>query len=187
MTISEPFIRRPVGTLLLTLGLALLGLVAYVLLPVASLPQIDLPTIQVSAAYPGADPETMASSVATPLERQLRQIAGITQMTSVSGVGTTTITIQFDLGRSVDVAAQDVQAAINAAGGDLPKNLPTAPTYRKTNPGDAPIMILAVSSDTMPISAVSDLSDNILAQQISQIEGVALVLVAGAQKPAVRV
>jgi hydrophobe/amphiphile efflux-1 (HAE1) family protein len=187
MTISEPFIRRPVGTLLLTLGLALLGLVAYVLLPVAPLPQIDLPTIQVSAAYPGADPETMASSVATPLERQFGQIAGITQMTSVSGVGTTTITIQFDLGRSVDVAAQDVQAAINAAGGDLPKNLPTPPTYRKTNPADAPIMILAVSSDTMPISAVSDLSDNILAQQISQIEGVALVLVAGAQKPAVRV
>jgi hydrophobe/amphiphile efflux-1 (HAE1) family protein len=187
MNLSEPFIRRPLGTTLLTLGLALLGLVAYRLLPVAPLPQIDLPTIQVTAAYPGADPETMASSVATPLERQFAQIAGITQMTSVSGVGTTTITIQFDLGRSVDVAAQDVQAAINAATGDLPKNLPTPPTYRKTNPADAPIMILAVASDTMPISAVSDLSDNILAQQISQIEGVALVLVAGAQKPAVRV
>jgi hydrophobe/amphiphile efflux-1 (HAE1) family protein len=187
MSLSEPFIRRPLGTSLLTLGLALIGLVAYNLLPIAPLPQIDLPTIQVSAAYPGADPETMASSVATPLERQLAQVAGITQMTSLSGVGTTAITIQFDLGRSADVAAQDVQAAINAATGDLPKNLPSPPTYRKTNPADAPIMILAVSSDTLPISTVSDLSDNILAQQISQIDGVALVQVAGAQKPSVRV
>jgi hydrophobe/amphiphile efflux-1 (HAE1) family protein len=187
MSLSEPFIRRPLGTTLLTLGLTLLGLVAYRLLPIAPLPQIDLPTIQVTASYPGADPETMGSSVATPLERQLAQIAGITQMTSLSGVGTTTITIQFELGRSADAAGQDVQAAINAAGGDLPKNLPSPPTYRKTNPADAPIMILAVSSDTMPISAVSDLSDNLLAQHISQIEGVALVLVAGARKPAVRV
>ena len=187
MTLSEPFIRRPLGTTLLTLGLALLGLVAYELLPVAPLPQIDLPTIQVTASYPGADPETMASSVATPLERQFAQIAGITQMTSVSGVGTTTITLQFDLGRSIDVAAQDVQAGINAATGDLPKNLPSPPTYRKANPTDAPIMLLAVSSDTMPIAAVSDLSDNIVAQQISQVDGVALVLVAGTQKPAVRV
>jgi hydrophobe/amphiphile efflux-1 (HAE1) family protein len=187
MTLSEPFIRRPLGTTLLTLGLALLGLVGYALLPIAPLPQVDLPTIQVSAAYPGADPQTMASSVATPLERQLAQIAGITQMTSLSGVGNTAITIQFELGRSADVAAQDVQAAINAASGDLPKNLPNPPTYRKTNPADAPVMILAVSSDTLPISTVSDLSDNILAQQISQIEGVAQVLLAGAQKPAVRV
>ena len=187
MSLSEPFIKRPLGTTLLTLGLALMGLVAYQLLPVAPLPQIDLPTIQVTASYPGADPETMSSSVATPLERQFAQIAGITQMTSVSGVGTTTITIQFDLGRSVDVAAQDVQAAIMAATGDLPKNLPNPPTYRKANPTDAPIMLMAVSSDTMPIAAVSDLSDNIVAQQISQVDGVALVLVAGAQKPAVRV
>jgi hydrophobe/amphiphile efflux-1 (HAE1) family protein len=187
MSLSEPFIRRPLGTILLTLGFGLLGLVGYALLPIAPLPQIDLPTIAVTASYPGADPQTMASSVATPLERQLAQIAGITQMTSLSGVGTTAITIQFELGRSADVAAQDVQAAINAASGDLPKNLPNPPTYRKTNPADAPVMILAVSSVTMPISTVSDLSDNILAQQISQIEGVAQVLVAGAQKPAVRV
>ena len=187
MSLSEPFIRRPLGTTLLTVGLGLLGLVGYALLPIAPLPQIDLPTIQVAASYPGADPQTMASSVATPLQRQLAQIAGITQMTSLSGVGTTAITVQFELGRSADVAAQDVQAAINAASGDLPKNLPNPPTYRKTNPADAPVMILAVSSDTLPISTVSDLSDNILAQQISQIEGVAQVLVAGAQKPAVRV
>jgi hydrophobe/amphiphile efflux-1 (HAE1) family protein len=187
MTLSGPFIARPIGTILLTIGVAGLGMIAYFLLPVAPLPQIEFPTIQVTAALPGADPETMASSVATPLERQFGQIPGITQMTSLSGVGFTTITVQFDLGRSVDVAAQDVQAAINAAGGDLPKNLPSPPIYRKTNPADIPILILAVSSDTMPISAVSDLADNILAQQISQIEGVGFVSVAGTQKPAVRV
>jgi hydrophobe/amphiphile efflux-1 (HAE1) family protein len=187
MSMSAAFIKRPIGTTLLTLGLAGLGLVAYFLLPVAPLPQIEFPTIQVSAALPGADPETMGSSVATPLERQLGQIAGISQMTSVSGVGFTSISIQFELGRSVDVAAQDVQAAINAAAADLPKNLPAPPIYRKINPADTPILILAVSSDTMPISAVSDLADNILAQQISQIEGVGFVSVAGAQKPAVRV
>jgi hydrophobe/amphiphile efflux-1 (HAE1) family protein len=187
MSMSASFIERPVGTTLLTLGIAGLGMIAYFLLPVAPLPQIEFPTIQVTAAYPGADPETMASSVATPLERQFGQIPGITQMTSVSGVGFTAITVQFDLGRNVDVAAQDVQAAINAAAGELPKNLPSPPTYRKTNPADIPILILAVSSDTMPISAVSDLADNIIAQQISQIEGVGLVSVAGTQKPAVRV
>jgi hydrophobe/amphiphile efflux-1 (HAE1) family protein len=187
MSMSAAFIKRPIGTTLLTLGLAGLGLVAYFLLPVAPLPQIEFPTIQVTAALPGADPETMGSSVATPLERQLGQIAGISQMTSVSGVGFTSISIQFELGRSVDVAAQDVQAAINAAAADLPKNLPAPPIYRKINPADTPILILAVSSDTMPISAVSDLADNILAQQISQIEGVGFVSVAGAQKPAVRV
>jgi hydrophobe/amphiphile efflux-1 (HAE1) family protein len=187
MTISAPFIRRPIGTILLTMGVAGLGLIAYFLLPVAPLPQIEFPTIQITAGYPGADPETMASSVATPLERQFGQIAGITQMTSLSGVGFTSITIQFDLGRNVDVAAQDVQAAISAAAADLPKNLPSPPIYRKTNPADVPILILAVSSDTMPISAVSDLADNVLAQQISQIEGVGFVSVAGAQKPAVRV
>ena len=187
MTLSASFIARPIGTILLTIGLAGLGTIAYLLLPVAPLPQIEFPTIQVTAALPGADPESMASSVATPLERQFGQIPGITQMTSLSGVGFTTITVQFDLGRSVDSAAQDVQAAINAAGGDLPKNLPSPPIYRKTNPADSPILILAVGSDTLPISAVSDLADNILAQQISQIQGVGFVSVAGAQKPAVRV
>jgi hydrophobe/amphiphile efflux-1 (HAE1) family protein len=187
MSMSAPFIRRPIGTILLTLGVVALGMIAYFLLPVAPLPQIEFPTIQITAALPGADPETMGSSVATPLERQLGQIAGITQMTSVSGVGFTAITVQFDLGRNVDVAAQDVQAAINAAAGDLPKNLPSPPVYRKINPADIPVLILAVSSDTMPISAVSDLADNILAQQISQIPGVGFVSVAGAQKPAVRV
>jgi hydrophobe/amphiphile efflux-1 (HAE1) family protein len=187
MSMSAPFIRRPIGTILLTLGVVALGMIAYFLLPVAPLPQIEFPTIQITAALPGADPETMGSSVATPLERQLGQIAGIAQMTSVSGVGFTAITLQFDLGRNVDVAAQDVQAAINAAAGDLPKNLPSPPIYRKINPADIPVLILAVSSDTMPISAVSDLADNILAQQISQIEGVGFVSVAGAQKPAVRV
>jgi len=187
MSMSAPFIRRPIGTILLTLGVVALGMIAYFLLPVAPLPQIEFPTIQITAALPGADPETMGSSVATPLERQLGQIAGIAQMTSVSGVGFTAITMQFDLGRNVDVAAQDVQAAINAAAGDLPKNLPSPPIYRKINPADVPVLILAVSSDTMPISAVSDLADNILAQQISQIQGVGFVSVAGAQKPAVRV
>ena len=187
MNISEPFIRRPIGTILLTIGLTVLGLAAYVFLPVASLPQVDFATIQVTASYPGADPETMASSVATPLERQLAQIPGVAQMTSVSGVGSATITLQFDLGKNVDFAAQDVQAAITAAGGDLPKNLPNPPTYRKTNPTDAPMLILAVTSDTLPMTEVSDLSDTILAQQISQIEGVGLVAVAGVQKPAVRV
>ena len=187
MSMSAPFIRRPIGTILLTLGVVALGMIAYFLLPVAPLPQIEFPTIQITAALPGADPETMGSSVATPLERQLGQIAGIAQMTSVSGVGFTAISLQFDLGRNIDVAAQDVQAAINAAAGDLPKNLPSPPIYRKINPADVPVLILAVSSDTMPISAVSDLADNILAQQISQIQGVGFVSVAGAQKPAVRV
>ena len=187
MNLSAPFIQRPIGTILLTLGLAGLGLIAYLLLPVAPLPQIEFPTIQVTAALPGADPETMGSSVATPLERQLGQIAGITQMTSVSGVGFTAISVQFELSRNVDVAAQDVQAAINAAAGDLPKNLPSPPIYRKINPSDIPVLILAVSSDTMPIAQVSDIADNILAQQISQIGGVGFVSVAGVQKPAVRV
>jgi hydrophobe/amphiphile efflux-1 (HAE1) family protein len=187
MTMSAPFIRRPIGTILLTIGVAGVGVMAYFLLPVAPLPQIEFPTIQVTAGLPGADPETMASSVATPLERQFGQIPGIAQMTSVSGIGFTAITVQFDLGRNIDVAAQDIQAAINAAAADLPKNLPSPPTYRKTNPADTPILILAVSSDTMPISAVSDLADNVLAQQISQIEGVGFVSVAGTQKPAVRV
>jgi multidrug efflux pump subunit AcrB len=187
MNISAPFIVRPIATSLLMVALTIIGAVAYVLLPVAPLPQVDFPTIQVTAQLPGASPETMASSVATALERQFAQISGLSQLTSVSGIGTTSITIQFDLSRNIDAAAQDVQAAINAAAGQLPKNLPSPPTYRKTNPSDAPVMLLAMSSDTLPLATVNNYADNIVAQQLSQVDGVALVLIAGAQKPAVRV
>ncbi|HZF36778.1 MAG TPA: efflux RND transporter permease subunit, partial [Candidatus Angelobacter sp.] len=168
-------------------GILFAGLVSYPLLPVAPLPQVDFPTIQVSASLPGANPETMASAVATPLERQFAQISGVSQMTSTSGLGTTSVTIQFDLNRNIDAAAQDVQAAINAAGGQLPQDLPNPPTYRKVNPADSPIMILAVQSDTLPLTAVDDAADTILAQQMSQIPGIAQVNIGGEQKPAVRV
>ena len=187
MSLSAPFIARPIATSLLTLGILMVGLVAYPLLPVAPLPDIEFPTIAVSSTYPGADPATMASSVATPLERQFSQIPGVTQLTSVSAFGLTQITIQFDLNRNVDSAAQDVLAAINAASAQLPKNLPSAPTYRKVNPSDAPIFVLAVSSDTLPITEVDDYADVVLAQQISQISGIAQVFIGGEQKPAVRV
>ena len=187
MNISAPFIVRPIATSLLMVALTVVGGVAYMLLPVAPLPQVDFPTIQVTAQLPGASPETMASSVATALERQFAQISGLSQLTSVSGIGTTSITIQFDLSRNIDAAAQDVQAAINAAAGQLPKNLPSPPTYRKTNPSDAPVMLLAMSSDTLPLTTVNNYADNIVAQQLSQVDGVALVLIAGAQKPAVRI
>src|SRR5262245_55963580 len=168
-------------------GILFAGVIGYPLLPVAPLPQVDFPTIQVSATLPGANPETMASAVATPLERQFAQISGITQMTSSSGLGTTTITIQFDLNRNIDAAAPDGQAAINAAGAQLPQDLPSPPTYRKVNPADSPILIMAVQSDTLPLTEVDDAADTILAQQISQIPGVALVNIGGEQKPAVRV
>ncbi len=187
MNVSAPFIVRPIATALLMAGLTIVGGVAYMLLPVAPLPQVDFPTIQVTAQLPGTSPETMASSIATPLERQFAQISGVAQLTSVSGIGTTSITIQFDLARNIDAVAQDVQAAINAAAGQLPKNLPSPPTYRKTNPSDAPVMLLAMSSDTLPLTTVNNYADNIVAQQLSQVDGVALVLIAGAQKPAVRV
>ena len=187
MDISRPFIERPIATSLLMAGILFAGLVGYPLLPVAPLPQVDFPTIQVSAALPGANPETMASAVATPLERQFAQISGVSQMTSTSGLGTTSITLQFDLDRNIDAAAQDVQAAINAAGGQLPQDLPSPPTYRKVNPADSPIMILAVQSDTLPLTAVDDAADTILAQQMSQIPGIAQVNIGGEQKPAVRV
>ena len=164
MNISEPFIRRPIATALAMSGLAMVGLVAYLLLPVAPLPQVEFPTIQVTAQLPGTSPETMASSVASPLERQLAQMPGVAQLTSVSGIGITVISIQFDLARNIDAAGQDVQAAINAAGGQLPKNLPSPPTYRKTNPSDPPVMVLAMTSDTLPLTTVSDLADNIFAQ-----------------------
>jgi HAE1 family hydrophobic/amphiphilic exporter-1 len=185
--ISAPFIRYPIGTSLMMAGILFVGLVAYPLLPVAPLPQVDFPTIQVAASLPGGSPETMASSVAQPLERQLAQIPGIAQMTSTSYLGTAAVTIQFDLNRSIDAAANDVQAAINAAGGQLPKNLPSPPTYRKVNPADSPILLLSATSDTLPLTTVSDSVDAQLAQQISQISGVAQVIIGGQQKPAIRI
>jgi HAE1 family hydrophobic/amphiphilic exporter-1/multidrug efflux pump len=187
VTLSKPFIERPIATSLLTLAILLVGLVAYPLLPVAPLPDIEFPTIAVSSTFPGADPATMASSVATPLERQFAQIPGVTQLTSSSAFGLTQITIQFDLNRRIDSAAQDVLAAINAASAQLPKNLPSNPTYRKINPSDAPIFVLSVSSDALPITEVDNYADVILAQQISQISGIAQVFIGGEQKPAVRV
>ncbi|QOZ32283.1 efflux RND transporter permease subunit [Bradyrhizobium sp. CCBAU 53421] len=186
-SISSPFIRYPIGTSLLMAGILFVGMVAYPLLPVAPLPQVDFPTIQISANLPGASPETMASSVAQPLERQFAQIPGIAQMTSTSSLGSTAVTIQFDLNRNIDGAANDIQAAINAAGGQLPKNLPTPPTYRKVNPADSPILLLSATSDTLPLIKVSDAVDAQLGQQISQISGVAQVFIGGQQKPAIRV
>ena len=187
MSISSPFIRRPVATSLLAAALLLAGTLAYWRLPVAPLPRVDFPTIQVSATMPGASPETMASSVATPLERRFGRIAGLTEMTSSSVLGSTSITLQFDLDRNVDAAARDVQAAIAAAGGELPPNLPLKPTYRKVNPADAPILIIALTSETLPLSQVFDQANSILAQKISQVRGVGQVTVAGGQQPAVRV
>jgi hydrophobe/amphiphile efflux-1 (HAE1) family protein len=187
MNISAPFIRRPIATSLLMIALALVGMVAFPLLPVAPLPQVDFPTINISASLPGASPETMASAVAQPLERQFGQIAGITQMTSTSTLGATSIALQFDLDRNIDSAAQDVQAAISAAGRQLPTDLPSPPTYRKVNPADSPILILGVHSDSLPLTVVDDYADTILAQQISQIAGVSQVSIGGEQKPAIRV
>ncbi|HEX7489857.1 MAG TPA: efflux RND transporter permease subunit, partial [Anaeromyxobacteraceae bacterium] len=187
MSISEPFIRRPVATTLLAAALLLAGGAAYTQLPVAPLPRVDFPTINVSAGLPGASPETMASAVATPLERRFGRIAGLAEITSVSSLGSTSLTLQFDLDRDVDAAARDVQAAINASLGDLPAGLPVRPNFRKVNPADAPIMILAVSSQTLPLSRVFDTANTILAQKISQVEGVGQVFVGGGQQPAVRV
>ncbi|WP_283149972.1 efflux RND transporter permease subunit [Silvimonas soli] len=187
MSISAAFIKRPIGTSLLAAAILLVGIAVWPLLPVAPLPQVDFPTIQVSSSLPGASPEIMASNVAQPLERQFSLIAGLSQMTSSSAMGTTQITLQFDLNRNIDAAAVDVQAAINAATGQLPNNLPNPPTYRKVNPADSPIIVMAVQSDTLPLTEVNDYADNILAQQISQIPGVGLVNIGGQQKPAVRI
>jgi hydrophobic/amphiphilic exporter-1 (mainly G- bacteria), HAE1 family len=187
MNISAPFIQRPVGTSLLMMAIGFVGAVAYFFLPVAPLPQVDFPTIQVSAQLPGASPEVMASSVAAPLERRFGQIAGVSQMTSTSTLGGTQIVLQFDLDRDIDAAAQDVQAAITAAGGQLPDGMSSPPSYRKVNPADSPILILAIHSDTRPVTEVSDFADNVLAQQISQIKGVSQVFIGGQQKPAIRV
>ena len=187
MSVSEPFIRRPVATSLLTVGLLLAGLLGYRQLPVSALPQVDYPTIVVSTTLPGASADTMASAVTTPLERQFGQMPSLSQMTSVSSFGTSQITLQFELDRSIDAAEQDVQAAINAATNLLPATLPAPPTYSKSNPADAPILTLSVASDTLPIDQVDDVADSILAQKISQVAGVGLVTINGGQKPAVRV
>jgi multidrug efflux pump len=187
VNISEPFIRRPVATTLLTIGLALAGMVAFKLLPVAPLPQVDFPTISVQVSLPGASPETMAATVATPLERALGRIAGVTEITSSSTLGSSRITLQFELDRDIDGAARDVQAAINAARSELPSGLPSNPTYRKVNPADAPIMILSLTSDTLDRGRMYDAASTILAQKLSQIQGVGQVTVSGSALPAVRV
>ena len=186
-TISAPFIRYPVATSLIMVGILFVGLVAYSNLAVAPLPRVDFPTIQVSAQLPGASAETMASSVAQPLERQFAQIPGVTQTTSSSGLGSTTVVVQFDLDRNIDAAANDVQSAINAASGQLPRDLPSPPTYRKVNPADSPILLLSVTSETLPLTEVDDNADIKLAQQISQISGVGQVSIGGEQKPAIRI
>jgi hydrophobe/amphiphile efflux-1 (HAE1) family protein len=187
MNFSYPFIRRPIGTALLALGLLLTGLVAYAHLPVASLPTVEFPTVRVSASRPGADPVTMAATVASPLERRLGEIAGVSEMSSRSSLGATSITIQFDLDRDIDGAARDVQAAINAAITDLPADLPSPPGFRKSNPSAAPVLILALTAKTTMPSAMYDIADSIVAQRLSQVEGVAEVSVNGAEQPAIRV
>ena len=187
MNLSAPFIRRPVGTALLTAAVAIVGAVAFVVLPVAPLPQVDFPTISVNAGLPGASAQIMAASVATPLERQFSHIAGITEMTSSSSLGSTGVTMQFDLSRNIDGAARDVQAAINAARTYLPANLPSNPSYRKVNPADAPIMILSLTSDKYEVTKLYDLASTILAQKLSQIQGVGQVAVGGGATPSVRV
>jgi multidrug efflux pump len=187
MHLSAPFIKRPVATSLLSLALMLAGSVAYTVLPVASLPDVDMPVISASAGLPGASPETMASAVATPLERQFGRIAGVNQMTSSSGLGSANVTLQFDINRDINAAARDVQAAINAARSQLPSYLPQNPNYRKANPADAPILILTLSSDVVPKAQVYDMADSILAQKMSQVAGVGQVFVGGSSSPAVRV
>src|SRR5271156_4824367 len=185
--VSEPFIKRPVATTLLMAGLTLVGAMAFTQLPISALPQVDYPTIVVSTNLPGGSADTMASSVTTPLERQFGQMPSLTQMTSVSSFAYSQVTLQFDLDRSIDAAQQDVQAAINAASSLLPSQLPTPPTYSKSNPADQPILTLAISSEVLPLDQVDDFTDSILAQKISQVSGVGLVTINGGQKPAVRV
>src|SRR5438477_6653767 len=184
---SAPFIRRPVATSLSTAAILLSGVVAFRFLPVSPLPQVDFPTISVGAGLPGASPETMASAVATPLERQFGRIAGVTQMTSSSGLGSTNITLQFDLNRDINAAARDVQAAINAARSQLPADLPSQPNYRKVNPADSPILMLSLTSENIPPAEIYDAADSILAQKLAQVEGVGQVFTWGSARPAVRV
>src|SRR5882762_11135053 len=187
MNFSAPFVVRPIATTLLMIGVTLLGLVAYALLPIAGVPQVDIPTIRVTATLPGANAETMATSPATPLERQLALISSVTSISSTSSLSKTSIQVEFDLNRNIDGATQDVQSAINAAGGQLPKNLPNPPTYEKVNPADAQLMSIAVTSLDLPIAKVDDYVENYLAPRISRITGVGLVDFHGQQKPAVRV
>src|SRR5579863_9143986 len=187
MNISAPFVHRPVATTLLTVAIALAGAVAFRILPVSPLPQVDFPTISVSASLPGASPETMASSVATPLERQFGRIAAVTEMTSSSTLGGCSITLQFDLNRNIDAAARDVQAAIAAARGYLPANLPSNPNYRKSNPADAPIFQVALTSSILSRGQMYDAASTIMAQTISQIKGVGQVFTFGSSLPSVRV
>ena len=187
MNISAPFIQRPIATSLLMAGILLIGVVAFPMLPVAPLPQVDFPTIQVTATLPGASPETMASSVAQPLEYQFGQIPGVSQLTSTSVLNNTTIVVQFDLDRNIDAAAGDIQSAIDAAAGQLPKNLPSPPSYRKVNPADSPVLVMSVQSDVLPTIDVDDAAETIIAQQISRVPGVGIVTVGGQQKPAIRV
>jgi multidrug efflux pump len=187
VNISQPFIHRPVATTLLATALLMAGAAAFIELPIAPLPKVDFPTIQVQANLPGASPETMASAVATPLERRFGRIAGVTEITSQSALGQTQITLQFELTRDADAAARDVQAAINAAGGELPPNLPARPSYKKVNPADAPILLISCKSDSIPLSKVFETANTVLAQKIAQVRGVGQVNVAGGQQPAVRV
>src|SRR5580692_5890942 len=187
MNVSEPFILRPVGTSLLMAAIMLSGIVAYTFLPLSTLPEVDYPTIQIQTLYPGASPEVMTSSVTAPLERQFGQMPGLNQMTSASSAGASVITLQFSLDLSLDIAEQEVQAAINASGNLLPSDLPAPPIYAKVNPADAPILTLAVTSKTMALTDLEDLSETRLAQKISQQPGVGLVSISGGQVPAVRV
>src|SRR5262249_19378595 len=187
MNPSRPFILRPVATALLMVGILLVGAVAYKQLPVSALPQVDYPTIQVITFYPGASPDVMASAVTAPLERQFGQLPGLNQMTSASSDGSSIITLQFALDLNIDVAEQGGQAAINASGTYLPRDLPNPPIYSKINPADAPILTLALTSDTLPLSRVEDFADTRFAQKIAQLPGVGLVSISGGQKPAVRV
>src|SRR5690242_3309168 len=187
MSPSRIFILRPVATSLLMIGLLLVGIVAYWQLPVSALPQVDYPTIEVATFYPGASPDVVASSVTAPLERQFGQVPGLNQMSSTSSFGSSVITLQFNLQQSIDIAEQEVQAAINAATTFLPRDLPNPPIYSKVNPADAPILTLALTSDSLPLSKVEDLADTTLAQKISQLPGVGLVSISGGQKPAVRI
>jgi multidrug efflux pump subunit AcrB len=187
MNISEPFIRRPVATALLMAAIVLMGALGYSLLPISALPSVDFPTIQINAQYPGASPDVMVSSVTTPLERQFGQISGLGMMTSISSFGNAGITLQFNLDRDIDAAAQDVQAAMNAANGVLAKGMPNPPTYSKVNPADSPILTLGITSDSLPLEKVNDLADTVLAQKLSEVTGVGLVSIQGNQKPAVRI
>src|SRR5271155_4879381 len=187
MNLSRPFILRPIATSLLMAAILLAGSVAYKQLPVSALPEVDYPIIQVLTFYPGASPDVMASSVTAPLEKQFGQVPGLNQMTSASSQGSSIITLEFSLDLDIDVAEQEVQAAINAATTYLPKDLPNPPIYSKTNPADAPILTLALTSETLPLSRVEDLADTRLAQKIAQLPGIGLVSMSGGQRPAVRI